>query len=69
VSSGGLQTRTKAWLFAIRSYYASDPDIVALCEFTEELMEQGDERGTTTQETGSITCDDTGDDDEWSAGG
>ena len=75
MSSGGLLPRTKEWLFAIRAYYASDGDIVLLCEFTEEMMnriEEGEkQRGTTTEEISFDAGDlrDAIDCDDWDFGG
>ena len=75
MSCGGLQPRTKAWLFAIRAYYAADPEIVELCEFTDELMDrvEGDQNGK-RDDTEEIDRDpgsngSAGADDEWGTGG
>jgi hypothetical protein len=62
----GIQLYTKEWLWAIRSYYADDREIVMLCEFAERLMQgvtSGNEEESREQSRFSGT------DDEWTAGG
>jgi predicted Zn-dependent protease len=64
----GIKRGTKEWLFAMRTYYADDPDVIALCELLEDAWDK--ERALGASLKGDINGEEgTAEDDEWSSGG
>lgn len=60
----GLKRGTREWLFAMRAWYTSDPDVVALTELLEEAWDKlvGKQKELASENAES-------EDDEWSSGG
>ena len=63
--SAGLKRGTREWLFAMRMYYASDADVVALCEMIEREWDQKEER----KKHETAIAEAARSEDEWGSGG